>query len=134
LKIFNFDAVFIDDLVSCFDVIDGSIIFELEWHDLHEGLLESNQLLDEVLLLLFDELTFELLKRINFFFQSQHKLLGLIEFLFGLVDQDNINLMLIERDLMLLEKLNHTLDFLDKDLDLRSEFLIVTNNLHYLSQ
>jgi hypothetical protein len=35
---------------------------------------------------------------------------------------------------MLFKKLNHTFDLGDKDLNLRSEFFVVTNDLHDLSE
>lgn len=56
------------------------------------------------------------------------------EFLFGLVDEDNVDLVLFEWDLMLLEKLNHALDLVNEDLNLWGQFLIVTDNLHDFSQ
>jgi hypothetical protein len=54
--------------------------------------------------------------------------------LFGLIDENDIDLVFFQWDLMLFQELNHTFDLINKDFDLRCQFLIITDNLHHLSQ
>ncbi len=127
-------TVLIDDAISCFDVVNSGIILKFERHDLVEGLFKTVKLLNEVLLLLLDIITLFLLKGINLFFKGKDHLFTFIELLLGLIYQYDINLMLIKRDLMLFKQFNHTLNFVNEDFNLRGKFLVITNDLHYLSQ
>jgi len=134
LEDLDLDTVLINDAISSLDMLNSGVIFEFEGHDFKESFFETLELLNKIFLLLLDNGTFFLLKRPDFLFESQHQLFTFTEFLFGLVNKNNIDFVFFQWDLMLFKKLNHSLNLGDKNLNLGSEFFVVTDDLHDLSE
>ena len=112
--------VLINNPISGLNMVHSGIILELEGHHLHEGLLETVKLLNEVLLFLLDVVALFLLERIDLFLQGQDQLFALIELLLGLIYEHDVDLVLVEGDLVLFEEFNHALDLVNEDLHLGS--------------